>query len=217
MKQPTVLSALLAMALLFVSPPTEAQETIIIQIPGAPLDIRTYAAAVIGEERLSRDGIEHRVTVENVSDDLIVAYSISFVTFDAFERRMGAEFEGYSMTPILPGRTNTSVWQNNPLMAVLFERYGLGVAWATRARFSSGRIWEADGAEAQRLLHEIEVDLPAARHRTARDRARPPALTGHEAELEEMRQRNRAAQEEARRRMEERNEERRRGNSGGRE
>jgi hypothetical protein len=201
-----------ALLALVAAPSAAAQETITIDLAGAPLEIRDYSARYTSNGHSLRNGIEHRTIVENVTDKLVVAYSITFVAFDAFNRQMGAGFEGYSMTAVLSGRASNSAWQHTLPAAELFERYGTGVAWVTRARFSDGEIWEGDAFEADRHLREIAEDLEAARRQAMRDRLeressdRPSAMTAHERELEDMRQRARAAQEEARRRTRERNE-----------
>lgn len=136
-----------------------ANETRIIEVPGAPLRIKSYEADYQKEQKYTREGIRHSVSVMNDGDVEVVAYGIGFFAFDAFNESMGRPLTGIDMDSVAPGLGSSGVWSQRPSAAFTFQNYGTGVAYVRQVRLADGTVWKADMEYVLRELQKIESDL----------------------------------------------------------
>jgi hypothetical protein len=138
----------------------QSNEVRIIEVPGAPLEIVTYSARYVRGTNVSNTGIEHQVTVRNVSEQEIVAISIGFNAFDVFNRYMGRPLNGVDIAPIAVAETTGRMtWTQTPSASFTFQQYGTGVAYVRFVRLADGTIWEADLDYVLDQLQDIEDSL----------------------------------------------------------
>lgn len=128
---------------------------VIIDQSGAPLQLTRYQAAYKEETEFRREGIEHFVRYENVSDRLIVAVQIRFVSFSVFNRFLDLT-SGVDIRDLGPGDGTRGEWVATPLSDFTFHT---GVAYVSAVRFESGEIWEADLELITARLQDIEKDF----------------------------------------------------------
>jgi hypothetical protein len=141
----------------------QTNEVRIIEVPGAPLEITSYAAEYRERGTYTTEGIHHSVTVRNVSQQEIVAISIGFNAFDAFKRYMGRPLNGVDIAPIAVAETTGRMtWTQTPSASFTFARYGIGVAYVRLVRLADGTIWEADMDYVLDQLQQIEDGLTLA-------------------------------------------------------
>ena len=139
----------------------QAQEAVIIQQSGSPLEITSYSARYVEDSRYTTEGVEHSVTLKNMGDKDVYAYTISFRSFDVFNEDMGRGLGGISINTFGPGETVSGSWKQRPYAAFSFEKYGTGVAYVSRVRLSDGTVWSADQTFVLGKLQEIQDDLTA--------------------------------------------------------
>nr|WP_321442405.1 hypothetical protein [uncultured Hyphomonas sp.] len=138
-----------------------AQEAVVIQQTGSPLEITSYSAQYVEGGRYSTEGVRHAVTLKNVGSQEVLAYTISFRSFDVFNEDMGRGLGGISIKTLAPGGTTDGSWNQKPYAAFSFEKYGTGVAYISRVRLGDGTIWSADQKFVLSRLQEIQDDLTA--------------------------------------------------------
>lgn len=142
----------------------QASTAIPISIPGAPLEITWYQAEFIPSNANQPLGlVEHRVQVLDSSDVEIVAFSIGFIEFDAFNQPMRLGMNGVRIQNVAIGDKITSNWQNTRLLAPFsFEKYGTGVAYIQKVRKSDGSVWTAPMdivlTEVQKISSDFALD-----------------------------------------------------------
>ncbi len=138
-----------------------AQEAVIIQQSGSPLSIDTYSARYNEGDRYSSEGVVHSVTVSNNGEQDIVAYTVSFRSFDVFNEDMGRGLGGISIQTLKPGESDDGGWRQRPYAAFSFEKYGTGVSYVSRVRLADGTVWSADQDYVLNELQKIQDDLTA--------------------------------------------------------
>ena len=74
----------------------------------------------------------------------IVAFSIGFIEFNAFNELMGAGMNGVRIETISSGGKITSNFQNDRVpSAFTFENYGTSIAFVKKVRKKDGSVWTA--------------------------------------------------------------------------
>ena len=123
----------------------EAQQAVIVSLPRSPLEITWYQADYIPSSvDKPLDSIEHRIQVLNPTDSDIVAFSIGFIEFNAFNEPMGAGMNGVRIETISSGGKITSNFQNDRVpSAFTFENYGTSIAFVKKVRKKDGSVWTA--------------------------------------------------------------------------
>ena len=139
----------------------QAQEAVIIQQSGSPLEIISYSAQYVEGGRYSTEGVRHSVTVKNTGDQNIDAYTISFRSFDVFNEDMGRGLGGISIKTLAPNASTDGSWNQRPYAAFSFDTYGTGVAYVSRVRLGDGTIWSADQEYVLSEMQKIQDDLTA--------------------------------------------------------
>ena len=151
----TVLFPSLVLSLAF-----SQNESRVIDVPGAPLEIISYSARYTEGGSYSTEGIQQAVTVRNAAGQGVVALGIGFHAFDAFKRYMGRPLTGIAIFELpSDGESTRMTWTQRPTASFTFEDYGIGVAFVRIVRFEDGTIWEADMDHVLGELQEIEDSL----------------------------------------------------------
>lgn len=152
---------ILMSALCMVSPHLYAENAIVIEQPTSPLKIETYTAEYERKSSYSREGISHNVTLTNVSSQEVVAYRVTFNSFDVFNEDMGRGLGGISIESIPVGGTASGGWKQTPYAAFSFRGYGTGVAYVSEVRLADGTIWSFNQQRVLEELQKISADLTA--------------------------------------------------------
>lgn len=135
-------------------------ENLILEQPDSELIIQNYEGKYEdGESRWRREGAMHNVDIKNISEKDIVAYSITFMCFDVFNRTLGRPLDGYAVKTIESGEEITSSWNQRLSQASLFRKYGTSVAYVSAIRFEDGTVWKYDSTNILEQLLEIEDSL----------------------------------------------------------
>ena len=133
-----------------------ASDSIILSQKGSPIEITTYSA------RYSRSDKEilHRISVKNITDQVIVAFQISFLAFDVFKENMGRRLGGVEISRLYPGNEFTKLtWSHRPYAAFMFDHHGIGVAFVSKVRLENGNIWTFNEDYILEELRKIKEDL----------------------------------------------------------
>lgn len=139
-----------------------AESAVIIKQPGSPLLLETYTARYQKDSgSYQREGIRHDVKLSNVSDQAVVAYKISFKSFDVFNEDMGRGLGGISVDTIAVGDNESGAWVQKPYSAFTFKGYGTGVAYVSAVRLQDGSVWSFNEDEVLKQLQAISSDLTA--------------------------------------------------------
>jgi len=152
---------LLMSALCMVSSNLSAENAIVIEQPTSPLKIETYTAEYERKSSYSREGISHNVTLTNTSSQEVVAYRVTFNSFDVFNEDMGRGLGGISIETIPVGGTTSGGWKQSPYAAFSFRGYGTGVAYVSEVRLADGTIWSFNQQRVLEELQKISADLTA--------------------------------------------------------
>lgn len=91
----------------------------------------------------------------------MVAYKISFNSFDVFNEDMGRGVGGISVGKIAADSSDTGAWLQRPSAAFSFEKYGTGVAYVSAVRLQDGSVWTFNEDEVLEQLQAISSDLTA--------------------------------------------------------
>ena len=150
---------LTALAFFTYSAAALGNDGMIIEVPGSPLTITSYEVAYQEDSRYAREGVRHRVTVENDGDQDVSAYGIGFFAFDAFNRNMGRPLTGIDMDTVSVGGSSSGGWVQSVSAAFTFQGYGTGVAYVRKARLADGTVWEGDMEYVLQQLQDIESGL----------------------------------------------------------
>ena len=146
----------------FLTLSSQAQEAVVIQQSGSPLEIVSYSAKYVeGGSRYSTEGVSHSVVLRNVGKQNVHAYTIAFRSFDAFNEDMGRGLGGVSIATLGVDGTVSGSWTQKPYAPFSFDKYGTGVAYISRVRLEDGTIWSADQAYVLSELQKIQDDLTA--------------------------------------------------------
>jgi len=140
---------------------SNAQEAVVIQQSGSPLEIVSYSAHYVVGGRYSTEGVMHSVTLKNTGPQNVFAYTISFRSFDVFNEDMGRGLGGISIATLAPNSTTDGSWTQRPYAPFSFDKYGTGVAYVSRVRLEDGTIWSADQAYVLSQMQKIQDDLTA--------------------------------------------------------
>ena len=161
MKKILILSLISLLILLFSAQITFAEgENLILEQPDSELIIQNYEGEYEdGESRWRSEGAMHSVDIKNRSEQDIVAYSITFMCFDVFNRTLGRPLDGYAIETIESGKEINSRWNQRLSQAGLFKKYGTSIAYVSRIRFEDGTIWEYDSNIILEQVQEIEESL----------------------------------------------------------
>lgn len=140
-----------------------ADEDIIIAQKDAPIEIVEYSAEYDEGGEYSSEGIRHNVTVKDVSDDEVLAYTLGFVSFNTFREFLDS-FTGYDIGKLRDQKSAS--WVQTTYAAFSFEYYGTGIAFVRQVRLESSesnseddKIWEADMESVLSRLRQYEEDL----------------------------------------------------------
>ncbi|MFN4183832.1 MAG: hypothetical protein ACK4M6_03540 [Hyphomonas sp.] len=140
---------------------SEAQEIVVIQQAGSPLEIIEYSAKYIEGGRYATEGVNHSVSLRNTGVQNVDAYTVSFRSFDFFNKDMGRGLGGISIETIMPNTTAKGSWTQKPYAAFSFDKYGTGVAYISSVRLGDGTIWSADQKYVLSQMQKIQDDLTA--------------------------------------------------------
>ena len=149
-------------AAISISVVAHAEKALIINQQNSPLNIDSYSVWYTdGGTRYSTEGINHEVSLTNITQQAVTAYKVSFISFDAFNEEMGRALGGVSIETIVGGMSGGGRWKHSPYAAFTFKDYGTGVAYVSKARLADGSIWTADFDFVLARLQEIQADLTA--------------------------------------------------------
>lgn len=141
-----------------ISTPAQAED-IIIAIPDAPLELTWFQTGYTPDARTPDNGaIAFRAQVKNHTGQAVLAHSIGFFAFDAFNELLTG-MTGVSMHTVAENGDETGYWTDDPRDAYRFEKYGTGVAVVTKARLADGTVWKADPAFVLEEMRKIEASL----------------------------------------------------------
>ena len=138
-----------------------AETAVVVDQPTSPLKIDTYTAEYSPKDRYSREGIVHKVSLTNTSDQKVVAYKVTFNSFDVFNNDMGRGLGGISVQTIDSGQSTSGSWRQSPYAVFSFEKYGTGVAYVSTVRLENGTVWTFNEQEVLAELKKISQDLTA--------------------------------------------------------
>ena len=134
-----------------------AEKTIILKQENALLKITEYKAEY---RTYKREHISHSIKAINSSDKLIVAYHLSFITFDVFNEFLD-KFNGFSVDKVEINKEEKAGWRHSPYAVALFEDYGTAVVYVDKIRFENGTIWAANKEEILPQIQEIQESFSA--------------------------------------------------------
>lgn len=137
-----------------------AQQSIVLNQKDSPVVFSKFEAQYQPDRgQYQREGIRYRIEFSNVSEKRIVAYQVSFIAFDVFNRPLGRPLGGYSIKTIEHLGSESGSWLQRTSNSALFRDYGTALAYISLIRFDDGVIWKYDTEEVLLQLQEFEESL----------------------------------------------------------
>jgi hypothetical protein len=150
---------IILVSLLFCFSGSYAQKSArIISQPDSPVKITSYQADYQRGSTYQREGIQHEVKYQNISQKKIVAVQIGFVSFDIWNEFLD-QTNGVSMDKVSPGEDESGTW-----IATVYSDFSFytGIAYVSKVRFDTGEIWLVNIDTIAQELKKIEKDFNVA-------------------------------------------------------
>ncbi|WP_445665573.1 hypothetical protein [Fodinibius sp. AD559] len=133
-------------------------ETIIVDQPNSPIEIKKYEASFEEEGSNTKEGIQHKVVYINSGRANPIAIKFGFVSFNIFNEYLGI-INGIAMVRLEGRQENRGTWVHETSSDFSFYT---GIAFVNKVRFENGEIWEADSEIIIDTLKEIKSDFDAS-------------------------------------------------------